>query len=381
MGLNTPGGVRIRMAGDITGVDDIANAFGPADRPMTVGLEEELMLLDGESLDLAPVASAVLSRLEGDDRFVSELPAAQLEIVAPPAATVAEGARALAAARADLARAADGLARPAGAGVHPFAAGSGVLTEGDRSVALLRQYGPVMRRQLVFGLHVHVALGGADRVLAVYNALREELPAIAAISAASPFYEGADSGLASVRPKLCDLLPRQGVPPELPSWADYAQAIGWPERRFAEAQWWWEARPHPIHGTLEVRVADTQATVADTAAIGAVAHALVATLADRHDAGDLPAPAPSWRIAENRWSACRHGVDGFWTDPRTGERRPTAEHLADLFGALEPAARRLGCAAELATARDLVERPRAESARELGPRHMAADVADRFLAT
>lgn len=369
----------IRIVGDISGVDDIANAFRSTDRPMTVGLEEELMLLDGETLDLAPCAAEVLARLDGDGRFVPELPAAQIEIVAPPAATVAEGARALAAARAQLARAADGLARPAGAGVHPFASGVGVVTAGDRYAALLEQYGPVMRRQLVFGLHVHVAVDGADRALSVYNALREELPAIAALGAGAPFYEGVDTALASVRPKLCDLLPRQGVPPELPSWDAFAAALGWPRRRFGDAQWWWEARPHPVHGTLEVRVADTQATVADTAAIGAVVHALVATLAERHDAGDLPAPAASWRIGENRWSACRHGVAGAWTDPRGGARRPTAEHLAELLDALAPAAERLGCAAELTGARDLLERPRAAAARALGPRGMAADVAGRFL--
>lgn len=370
-----------RITGDITDVDDIANAFGSDDRPLTVGLEEELMLLDAATLDLAPCAAPVLARLDGDGRFVPELPAAQAEIVVPPTATVAESARALAAARAELARAAAGLARPAGAGVHPFASGVGVLTAGARYAALLAEHGPVLRRQLVFGLHVHVAVGGARRALAVYNALREELPAIAALGAGAPFYEGADTALASVRPKLCDLLPRQGVPPELPSWAAYAAALRWPERRFADAGWWWEARPHPVHGTLEVRVADTQATVADTAAIAAVVHALLATLADRHDAGDLPAPAPSWRIAENRWSACRHGVRGVWSDARGGARRPTAEHLADLLDALAPAARRLRCDAELASARDLLERPRAESARALGPHGMAAAAAERFLAT
>jgi carboxylate-amine ligase len=369
------------MTGYISSVDDIANAFGSADRPMTVGLEEELMLLDPETLDLAPCAADVLARLDGDGRFMPELPAAQLEIVVPPAVTVAEGARGLVAARADLARAAEGLARPAGAGVHPFAVGVGAITAGARYEALLEELGPVMRRQLVFGLHVHVAVGGADRVLPVYNALREELPAIAALAAGAPFYEGADTALASVRPELSGLLPRQGVPPELSSWAAFANTLGWPGHRFADARWWWEARPHPVHGTLEVRVADTQATVADTAAIGAVVHALVATLADRHDAGDLPAPAPTWRIAENRWSACRHGVRGVWTDPRSTAKRPTAEHLVELLDAIAPAALRLGCEAELTGARDLVERPRAESARARGPYGMAADVADRFLAT
>jgi glutamate---cysteine ligase / carboxylate-amine ligase len=370
----------MRMSGDITAVHAIANAFGPEDRPLTVGLEEELMLLDPGTHDLAPCAADVLARLGGDARFVAELPAAQLEVVMPPFATVGEGAAALATARADLARAADGLALPAGAGVHPFASGVGAVTPGARYEALLAQFGPVMRRQLVFGLHVHVALGGGDRVLAVYNALREHLPAVAALGAGAPFYEGQDTALASVRPKLCDLLPRQGVPPLLDSWEAFASALGWPDRPFGQAQWWWEARPHPVHGTIEVRVADTQATVADTAALGAVVHALVGTLADRHDAGALPAPAPSWRIAENRWSACRHGVGGTWTDVRTAAQRPTAEHLRALLDELAPAAERLGCAAELAAARDLVERPRAERARAHGARGMAADVTSRFLA-
>jgi len=370
-----------RRSGDASGVHAIANAFGPAARPATIGLEEELMLLDPVTLDLTPCAADVLARLEGDPRFVPELPAAQLEIVVPPVATVGEAIAELAVARADLVRAADGLARPAGAGVHPFAAGVGAVAPGARYAALLEEYGDgVMRRQLAFGLHVHVALGGPDRVLPVYDALREELPAIAALAAASPFYEGADTGLASARPKVADLLPRQGVPPELPSWEAYADALRWPARAFADACWWWELRPHPVHGTLEVRVADTQATVADTAAVAAVVHALVATLARRHDAGELPPPAPTWRIAENRWSACRHGVRGTWTDPRTGATRPTAARLHDLLDALAPAAEGLGCAAELEAARDLVERPRADSARALGPQGLAAAAAARFLA-
>ncbi|WP_445148734.1 carboxylate-amine ligase [Baekduia sp. Peel2402] len=370
-----------RHSGDVCGVHAIADAFGPAARPLTIGLEEELMLLDPVTLDLTPCAADVLERLKGDPRYVPEQPAAQLEIVVPPAATVGEAIAELAVARVDLARVVDGLARLAGGGVHPFAAGLGAVAPGARYAALLEEYGDgVMRRQLAFGLHVHVALGGPGRVLPVYDALREELPAIAALAAASPFYEGVDTGLASFRPKLAELLPRQGVPPELPSWDAYAEALRWPARSFADACWWWELRPHPVHGTLEVRVADTQTTVADTAAVAAVVHALVATLAERHDAGELPAPAPTWRIAENRWSACRHGVRGTWTDPRTGLTRPMAARLHDLLDALAPAAERLCCASELEAARDLVERPRAESARALGPQGLAAAAAARFLA-
>lgn len=324
--------------------------------PATVGLEEELMLLDPETLDLAPHAADVLAALEGDPRFKLELPAAQLEIVTAPHATVAEAAAELAQARADLAAAVDGRFRLAGAGAHPFAAGSGPLNPGPRYEAIGAEYAAVARRQLVFGLHVHVAVRGADRALAVYNALRSYLPPLAALAANAPFYEGADSGLASVRSRVSGLLPRQGVPPALESFEAYAAALRW--CGFDDPrQWWWELRLHPVLGTVEVRVPDTQTTVEETAAIGEVVHALVKRLAER------PEPVhESWRIDENRWSACRHGVDGEMADLASGERRPTRELLAEL-GAPSVADR---------AAR------RREIAAERGLRGLVAWMADRF---
>jgi carboxylate-amine ligase len=378
----------MRMNGEVTRVRMSANA-GPHElqraftsgRPSTVGLEEELMLLDPETLDLAPCAPRVLVRLAADDRFKAELPAAQLEIVGAPAATVADAAAELLTARRDLVDAAVGLAVPAGAGVHPFAAPDGVLSPGERYERIAEEFGAIARRQLVFGLHVHVAIGGPDRALAVYNALREHLPAIAALGAGSPFYEGCDTALASVRPKLCDLLPRQGIPPILSDWETYAAALSWgrPGGTFADARWWWEARLHPEHGTLEVRVADVQATVADTAALASVIHALVVTLADRHADGRLRPPVETWKIAENRWSACRHGTRGRWVDVRSGVATPMDGHLRGWLNELEPAADRLGCSAGLGAAHDLIGDPRAEQARRAGPHAHAAALAARFI--
>lgn len=353
---------------------------------MTVGLEEELMLLDPDTLDLAPVALSILHAVDGDPRFKPELPAAQLEIVGAPAPTVGVAAAELLAARRDAAGAAAPMARLAGAGVHPFAAVEGALNPGERYAAIADEYGAIARRQLVFGLHVHVAVSGADRALAVYNALREHLPALAALGAGAPYYDGRDTGLASVRPKLCDLLPRQGVPPAIASWEALADAYAWGRDTATvpdAGQWWWEARLHPRLGTLEVRVPDTQATVADTAALAAVVHALVADLCARHDAGEALPVAPSWRIAENRWSACRHGVEGRWADPHRGRSRPMREHLLELLDGLIPAAVAMGCARELDGARDLVERPRAAAARATarreGVRGLVAELAGRAL--
>jgi glutamate---cysteine ligase / carboxylate-amine ligase len=343
--------VKSLTSGDVSGVSRSANvrvAF-EEDAPRTVGLEEELMVLDAETLDLAPRAGELLERLEGDPRYKCELPAAQLEIVVPPARTVGQAAAALAAARAQLAAAAGASMLLAGAGAHPFAATEGVLSEGERYEAIAREYGPIARRQLVFGLHVHVAVRPAERALAVYNALRSYLPLIAALAANAPFHGGKDTGLQSVRPKIAELLPRQGVPPPLASFEELDAALRW--AGIDPAQWWWEARLHPLLGTVEVRVPDTQTTVAETATVAAVVHALVTWLAERHEGGEALPVAASWRIGENRWSACRHGLDGTMADLVTGESRPTRAWAAELLDELAGAAQRAGCSAELAGAR------------------------------
>jgi glutamate---cysteine ligase / carboxylate-amine ligase len=361
--------------------DELRAAFDAVDAEPTVGLEEELMLLDPETLDLAPRAPEALALFGDDPRFKLELPAAQFEIVTAPHRTVGDAARELVAARRALADGLAGRMRVAAAGAHPFAAGLGPLNPGPRYDAIGAEYASVARRQLVFGLHVHVAIAGAERALAVYNALRSYLPLLAALAANAPFYEGRDSGLASVRSRIASLLPRQGVPPPLDSWEAYAAALRWAGIDDPR-QWWWELRPHPMFGTVEVRVPDTQTTAGDTAAVAAVAHALAARLAARHDAGEALPVAESWRIDENRWAACRHGVEGAMADLATGERRSTRERLAALLDDLAPEAARLGCAAELARASEMVERNGAMRQREIaagcGLRGLVARLVDEF---
>ena len=325
---------------------------------LTVGIEEEVMLLDPDSHDLAPRAPEVIKRLDGDPAFKLELPASQLEILTPARTNVPAAMADLAAGRARLAASASGLVRPAAAGAHPFAAREGRLNTGERYRLMAEEYGDVARRQLVCALQVHVAIAGADRVLAVYNALRGHLPEIAAVAAAAPFHGGRDTGLASVRPTVSRMLPRQGVPPAIPSWEWLSEELRWgaatgsvPEPR----RWWWELRPNVAYGTLEVRVPDAQATLTDAAAVAAFVHALVAGLAERHDQGEaLPVPE-SWRIEENRWSACRHGVEGTLGDLHSGRRVQTRDRLSALLEEVRPVAERLGCASELSHAHRLVE--------------------------
>ncbi|HSI79427.1 MAG TPA: YbdK family carboxylate-amine ligase [Solirubrobacterales bacterium] len=367
--------------------EDLEAAFEETP-PLTVGIEEEVMLVDPDTLDLVPRAAEVLARLDGDPRFKPELPASQLEILTEPVADAAEAVGALAGGRRDLAAAAASVALPLTVGVHPFAAGDGELAPGERYERTAERYGRIARRQLVAALQVHVAVGGAARTLAVYNALRSHLPELAALAANAPFYAGEDSGLASVRPAIATLLPRQGVPPALESWERFAAELRWGAATGAVTEprlWWWELRPHPTFGTLEVRVPDSQTTIAEATGIVATVQALVAWLAARHDAGERLGAAPTWRIEENRFSALSRGVEGGMANLETGALEPTRERLRRLLDLLEPVADRLGTGPLLAGARPLVEvngaiRQR-DLARDRDLRAMTATLAERFSAT
>jgi glutamate---cysteine ligase / carboxylate-amine ligase len=363
--------------------EELRAAFARHDSP-TVGLEEELMVLHPRTLDLHPVAGALADAAD-DPRIVTEMPAAQLELVAPPRATVPDALAELAAARRSAMSLARDRARLAGAGTHPFAAPMGPLTPGPHYAATEAEFGEIAHRQLVFGLHVHVAVPPCDALVPVHDALRGYLPDIAALAANAPFHDGRDTGLASVRPKIAEALPRQGVPPPIGSWARLAGELRWGAESGAVAdpgRWWWELRLNPRVGTIELRVADTQTTVAEAGAVAALAHALVGWLVERHEAGEpLPCP-PGWRIDENRWWACRDGPRARLADLRTGARTAVVARIDELVDRLLPVARRLGCQDELAGVRGLARRGGAARQREVAAEHglagLAAWLADRF---
>jgi carboxylate-amine ligase len=353
--------------------------------PCTFGVEEELMIVDPQTLDLAPRAAEIKQRA-GDLLDVKlELPASQLELATPPRTSVAEVVQDMMLARRRLAEATRGEVRAIACGAHPFAAAEGVLNSGGRYSEIQTEYASVARRQLVCGLHVHVGLGGAARVLGVYNALRSHLPELGALAANAPWHGGRDSGMASVRPLISGALPRQGVPPAYESWSELGADLRWGARSgrlSSPREWWWELRLHPQLGTLEVRVPDAQSRVVDAAAIVATVCALVLWLAEQHDAGQLPPPAPSWRIAENRWSAARHGVDGQLADLRTGVPASTRDRLHHLLDAISAKSAAAGADAYLPHAHVLAERNGASRHREIaasdGPKALVEHLANLF---
>jgi carboxylate-amine ligase len=334
-----------------------------------IGIEEELFLLDADTLDLLPAAREVIERLPDDPRFKLELPASQLEIVTPPCADVATAVASLRDARRDLAAAALPIGRLMTAGAHPFAAELGVLTDDPRYQRTLDEYGERARRQLVSGLYLHVSLGGADRSLAVYNALRSYLPEIAALAANAPYHVGRDTGLASIRPTIAVHLQRQGVPPAIPSWEWFASSLQWGEASDTipdARRWWFELRLHATYGTLELRAPDAQSSVDDVCGVASYAFDLMHALAARFDAGEALPVHDSWRIDENRWAAMRDGVEGTLADLETGERVPTRELLRSRLDSLHP------------TTEALITANGAIRTRSMGVDGAAAYLADQF---
>ncbi|HWE80676.1 MAG TPA: YbdK family carboxylate-amine ligase [Gaiellaceae bacterium] len=322
----------------------------------TVGLEEELILVRPESLEPACEAAGLLEKL-GDRRFSAELRDAQIELVMPVCVTVSDLRRELAAARARLFEVADGEVRAIGAGAHPAATAAAGVTDRPRYRDIERDYPWAVRRGMTCGLHVHVGVSDPDEALAVYNAARSYLPEIAALGANSPFVDGSDSGLASARLKLTEELPRAGIPPAFASWRDLARFVAWGSSAglFADLTYlWWDLRPRPEYGTVEFRVADSQTSVAASTAIAALCQSLVVALGNRHRAGEELVVHETHVLNENRWLALRDGVDGRLADPETGVVEPTRERLGRLLFELEPVARSLGCAEELALAWPLV---------------------------
>ena len=375
----------MKAHGDLEG-ERFADGFDQAVRG-TVGAEEELMLLDAATYELVPEVPGVVAKLNGDERFAEELPASQVEIRTVPCASIAELGAQLRQGRRDLNAAVAESFELAGAGVHPLAHPRGEINPAARYVENRRQLGDaVLSRQLVFAFQVHVAPGDADTTLAVYNALRSYMPELAALAANAPFYEGEDTGLASIRPQISLLLPRQGVAPVISSWKAFERDLAWGKAGGVipdDGSWWWELRPRPALGTLEVRVPDTQTTVAEAEALAALVHCLVIWLSDCHLAGETLPIDPSWRIAENRWLAARDGIEAELFNLETGERGALRGRIEALLELLSGKASELDCTEELGGVEALLRKNGAvrqrEVAEERGVEAVPEWLASRFL--
>jgi len=355
----------------ITGVAEAPAAsvldhrFG-ASEPYTLGVEEEYMLLDPESFDLVQHIEMVLDAIQGDElanRLNAELMQSVLEIATPVCRTAGDVMHELELLRGyvrDVARA-QGL-RVGSAGTHPFSLFERQrITAKDRYHALIDQLQYVARRELIFGMHIHVAVDDADKAIQVVNGLLPHLAPLLALSASSPFWRGEPTGLASSRQIVFSAFPRSGPPPRFRDYDDYASVVGQLERTGCIADYthiWWDIRPHPKWGTIEVRICDAVTRLEDAVAIAAYCQALVKQLSERYETGE---EIPSYHrilTSENKWLAARYGLDAPLMDLSTGSRIrvPAAKLVRRTLRELEPHARELGSERELEGVAALVGR-------------------------
>ena len=330
--------------------------------PFTLGVEEELQLMHPESGELASRYEEVFGEAEAaDTRIRPELMQSTVEVATQPAHTVAEAiaeTRELRRRLRDEAEARGYLV--ASAGTHPFSRWEHQeITERPRYAELIEALQWSAERQLIFGLHVHVGLESAQQAIAVAGALRTWLPELLAVSANSPFWHGRDTGLASARSKVFDTMPRSGLPPAFASFEEFELLVerGVRTGSFEDYTYiWWDLRPHPRLGTIEMRICDAQTRLESVAALVALTQSLVATLTERYERDGSLAIQPVTLIAENKWRAARYGLDAELVDLFRDEQRPARQALRELAELAEPAARRLGCADELSLLPPLLER-------------------------
>jgi glutamate---cysteine ligase / carboxylate-amine ligase len=351
-----PASITGKGAGFARGGSVLDHAFGQSD-PYTLGVEEEYMLLDGETFDLVQHIDTVLAAVVGHELepvINPELMQSVLEIATPVCHTPAEVADQLRRIRGYVIEVAreQGM-RVGSAGTHPFSLFERQrITARDRYHALVDQMQYVARRELIFGLHIHVAVDDPEKAIQVVNGLLPHIGQLLALSASSPFWRGEPTGLRSSRQMVFAAFPRSGPPPRFKDYEDYAEVVGQLEKTGCIADYthiWWDIRLHPRLGTIEIRICDAITRMEHVVALVAYCQALVKLYAERFDRGE---EIPSYHrilTTENKWLAGRYGLEAPVMDLATGRRNriPVAQLIRRTLKDIEPHARELGSDREL----------------------------------
>jgi carboxylate-amine ligase len=330
---------------------------GPA---FTLGIEEELMIVDAGTLELVNAIESLLEPSPSGE-IKPELMESVLEISTDPCPDIGVAGTQLRALRGQVIDTAGRQQLAIGsAGTHPFA-----LWEDQRIVArpryrdLISALRFVARQELIFGMHVHVGIDDPDKAIHVANGMRVHVPVLLGLSANSPFWRADVTGLASTRTPIFRAFPRTGMPPRYRDWDDYSERIEFmvETRTIADYTYLWhDVRPHPNFGTVEVRVMDSQTHIEHTIGLAALVQALVRELAAHFDAGGQLARYPFEMLDENKWLAARHGLDGELVDLPHRDRVGIRDLARRLLDRMREHAQDLGSTAELEAVEDLLER-------------------------
>ncbi len=324
----------------------------------SLGVEWELQLVDPQTRELTAGAVDILADLTPEGlaehpKAKHELLQSTIEIITGVCSTVAEAKADLAGTLAEVTAAADryGLALMC-AGTHPITDWqTQQISPKERYLELVEKMQWLARRLQIFGVHVHVGVRSPDKVIPMVNALSQYVPHFLALSASSPYWVGADTGLASARSKVFEGMPTAGLPYQLSGWdrfEEYMQTLISTHAIDSVREVWWDIRPHPDFGTVELRICDGLPTLTEIGAVAALSQCLVEQFDREIDRGyTLPVPA-GWVLRENKWRAARYGLDAEIVVDEKGTVQPVRHAIAELAEELAPTAARLGCDDELA---------------------------------
>jgi len=334
------------------------------ERPaFTIGIEEEYLLVDPETRDLArdpgPAVMDECSAILGS-QVSPEFLKAQVEVGTRVSSTVGEAGDDLRRLRTALFEVVDrhGLALIA-ASTHPFADWADQqVTERDRYLLLAKDLQVVVRRLVICGMHVHVGIEDPEVRIDLMNQVSYFLPHLLALSTSSPFWNGMESGLKSYRMSVFRSLPRTGIPEHFSSWAEYQRhvdALVKPGLIEDATKLWWDVRPSASYPTLEMRIPDMCTRLEDGITIAALYQSIMAMLFRRRSHNQRWRTYATMLVAENVWRAQRYGVEGSLMDFGRGELVPYRDLLDEIIELVEEDARELGCFAEVERAREIVD--------------------------
>ena len=340
-----------------------AHKFAVNERP-TIGVEIELNLVDSQTMALSSGMPGILSALPADleGSVKPELFQCYIEINTKVCDSVAEAHRDL----TEKVQAVDQIARGQGmrlffSGTHPFSRWQ------DQEVSPLDRYHNLIdllqeaaRRIITFGLHVHVGVDSGDKAIMICDRILQHLPTLLALSANSPFWQGRNTGLHSQRTKIMETLPTAGLPPLMRNWSEYV----WLQNLLVDTgfiktirELWWDVRPHQNFGTVEVRICDMPPSLSHVMGITALIQCLVHDLSEEIDRGTYQFDCHPFLIRQNKWRACRYGMDSRLVDAATHQTIPARDVVHALAEKLRVRARELDCASYLESVHEMTDQP------------------------
>jgi glutamate---cysteine ligase / carboxylate-amine ligase len=335
--------------------------FNRSERP-TLGAEIEVQIVDeAGALASDTAATKILAELGDDKWYKHELLECCIEVITDVCPTVGAVRRDLGDKLERLIDVSEGLGyRIMCSGTHPFSSWRDQTVSPDpRYHRLIENCQWTARRLLIFGVHTHVGVGSGEEAIAISNSLSTFIPHFLALSSSSPFWQGRDTGLASVRSKVFESLPTAGLPYQLDNWGEFQRfmrtLIGAGTIRSIR-EVWWDIRPHPGFGTLELRICDGTPTMEELCSLVALSQSLVVWLGDRYNSGLDLFQHQSWTIRENKWRAARYGLEAEIIRDEEGNLMSLRRSIGDLVERLEPVAEKLGCLEELMGINQMLER-------------------------